>query len=441
MSIKNLFEKIPASYDSAASSSVEVESHDYVLVKNKKQREFVPRLDFSSASNFAIYGSAEEYYKSAIERIYNFYPYDGSKKEKIQFALSSSYIDEWLFDNKYPKTTGYINFSNGGWGTSTGKTNGYGAPISREYIYSRGGLHTASNGMVAKPLYKTFDKSVKYDSTVNRTTNFRMNIPDGVTIEFWLKKDEFDISKTEKEVILDLWNGELSSSSDYGRLTIALTSSAQSDGSETFLVTLQSGTVGFFEQSVGTSLITTGSLSSWKHYAFSFTSASSGVGTKIYLDGNLNESVTLGSSGMEEVQGLVNGYIGALQTSPSSSNGELTTNQLKYAGKFSGSLDEFRYWKTLRSSKQIRDNWNRPLGAGTNSDTSNTNLGIYYKFNEGITGTSSADSVVLDYSGRIAMELGKVIVPEQEILEVLLNYTADHTQKKKILLYTAFTRM
>ena len=82
MSIKNLFDKIPASYDSANSSSAEVESHDYVIAKSKKQTEFVPRLDFSTASNFAVYGSAEEYYKSAIKRIYNFYPYDGSKKRK-----------------------------------------------------------------------------------------------------------------------------------------------------------------------------------------------------------------------------------------------------------------------------------------------------------------------------------------------------------------------
>ena len=375
MSIKNLFDKIPASYDSANSSSAEVESHDYVIAKSKKQTEFVPRLDFSTASNFAVYGSAEEYYKSAIKRIYNFYPYDGSKKEKINFSLSSSYIDDWLYNNKYPKTTGYINFSYAGWGAGS-ITNGYGIPTSREYIYSRGGLHTASDGMAGIPLHKTFDKSVKYKESINRTTNYRMNTPDGITVEFWLKKEGFDISKTEKEVILDLWNGEISSSSDYGRMTIALTSSAQSDGSETFLLTLQSGNVGFFEQSIGTSKITTGSLSDWHHYAVSFSSASSGVSTKIYLDGVLNESQILGTVGVDEVGGLVNAYIGALQTSPSSSNGLLAQNELKYAGKLSASLDEFRYWKTLRTSKQIQDNWNRALGSGTNTDEAIVNLGV-----------------------------------------------------------------
>jgi hypothetical protein len=400
MSIKDLFNNKPTSYDTANSSSIEVESYDYILQKNKQNNEFVPRLDFSSASNFVFYGSAEEYYKSAIERIYNFYPYDGSKKEKIEFSLSSSYIDDWLYKNKYPKTVGHIQFSHAGWGSLSTKTNGFGLPNSKEYIYSRGGLHTAS-AMADNPLYKTFNKSVKYESEKNRTTNYRMNTPDGMSVEFWLKKESFEISKTEKEVILDLWNGELSSSSDYGRMTIALTSSAQADGSDTFILTMHSGTVGFSELAIGTNTITTGSLSSWHHYALTFTSASSGINTRIYLDGILNDSKTLGTSGMEEIEGLVNAYIGALQTSPSSSNGALTQDELKYSGKLSASLDDFRYWKTLRSSKQILDNWNRSVGAGTNSDDANVNLGVYYKFNEGVVGTDVLDSVVLDYSGRI----------------------------------------
>ena len=143
-----------------------------------------------------------------------------------------------------------------------------------------------------------------------------MNVPDGLTVEFWLKKDSFDTSKTEKEVVLDLWNGKASSSVDYGRFTLALTSSGQSDGSNTFLVTLQSGSVGFFEQSIGTNSITTSSLGDWHHYAFSFISASTGIDSRIYLDGNLNQKATLGSQGINEVGGLINAYIGALQTSP-----------------------------------------------------------------------------------------------------------------------------
>ena len=396
MSVKDLFEKNISSVESAASGSSKTESYDFVLAKKEKNDKFVPRIDYSSASSFSFYGSAKLYYEKTIERIHNNFPYDGSKKEKTHFHLSSSQFEEWLYNNLYPKTNGYISFSYGGWGTQTSTADGYGLPASTEYIYSRGGLHTASAGMEGKALYKTFDKSVKYDSTKNRTINYRMNVPEGLTVEFWLKKDSFDISKTEKEVILDLWNGNAASASNYGRFTLALTSSGESDGSNTFLVTLQSGSVGFFEQTIGNSSITTSSLGDWHHYALSFVSASNGIESRIYLDGNLNQKSTLGTQGVNEVGGLINAYIGALQTSPSGSSAA------QYAGKLSASLDEFRYWKSRRTSEQIANSWNTVLGSGTNTDEANTNLGVYYKFNEGIVGESKFDSIVLDYSGRIA---------------------------------------
>lgn len=394
MSIKDLFSRKPNSHDSATSSSLEVESYDYTLAKEEKNNKFVPRIDFSTASNFVTYGSAKEYYRASIERIYNFYPYDGSEKEKIQFDLSSSYLDDWILNNKYPRTNGFINFSYGGWGTQSSMTDGYGLPVNREYIYSRGGLHTASSGMSDKKLHFTFDKSAVYDATKNRTTNYRMNIVDGFTVEFWLKKDSFDISKTEKEVVLDLWNGELSSSDSYGRFTLAL--SGTTSGQDTFVITLQSGTLGFYEQTIGTSTVTTSSLSSWHHYALSFVSASNKIDGRLYVDGYLNEYKALGSTGLNEIEGLINGYIGALQTSPSGSSAA------QYAGKLSGSLDEFRYWKKRRTSSQINSYWNRAIGGGANTDDDRTDLGVYYKFNEGIVGSDNIDSVVLDYSGRIA---------------------------------------
>ena len=64
-------------------------------------------------------------------------------------------------------------------------------------------------------------------------------------------------------------------------------------------------------------------------------------------------------------------------------------------------MDEFRYWKTKRTEKQIGRNWISQVRGGSNTDISNTTLGVYYKFNEGITGDSTTDSIVLDYAGRV----------------------------------------
>jgi hypothetical protein len=70
-------------------------------------------------------------------------------------------------------------------------------------------------------------------------------------------------------------------------------------------------------------------------------------------------------------------------------------------GKLSGSIDEFRFWNTRRNAKQIgRYYLTSEIGDGTNTDDANIDLGVHFKFNEGIVGDSSIDARVLDYSGR-----------------------------------------
>jgi hypothetical protein len=65
------------------------------------------------------------------------------------------------------------------------------------------------------------------------------------------------------------------------------------------------------------------------------------------------------------------------------------------------SIDEFRFWKVAKTQKDIfRYRFDRVYG-GTNTDPSNTTLGVYYRFNEGITQDKTTDNIVLDYSGRV----------------------------------------
>ena len=92
MNIKSLFNNKTTTVDSAASGSKLVESKDLVLTTIQRDETFYPFIDFASASNFAKFGAAEEYYKNSIERIHNNYPYDGSENEKLVFELSSSYF-------------------------------------------------------------------------------------------------------------------------------------------------------------------------------------------------------------------------------------------------------------------------------------------------------------------------------------------------------------
>ena len=71
MSIKDLFGK-PITLNNTTTGSIDVESFDFINTKAEKLQLFQPRIDFNSASNFAKYGSAYEYYTDAVERIYNY---------------------------------------------------------------------------------------------------------------------------------------------------------------------------------------------------------------------------------------------------------------------------------------------------------------------------------------------------------------------------------
>ena len=405
MSLQDLFKKQNTnskvvSADNATSSAEYVESVATIKRREELNDQFVPRLDYATASNFAKFGSAELYYEFAFSRIYNEYPYDGTDQEKLEFRLSSSYLDDYIFENHYPRTNGHVIFSAVN-NSITAIHDGYGKPSTPEYISTKGGPHTGSAAFANQSIYKAFSGSNYYNAADDLGSSLELNFDPGVTIEFWLKKEAFDIDATEKEVIFDLWNNQISSSADYGRLTIALTSSTTA-GANPFLITAQSGTTGFSEYQPTITNFTTASIAdgNWHHYALTIASQSAGIQTKIYVDGVKLATDSNGSVGINSVS-TINGNIsllGGLVTAPSASYLAHVTG----SGKLSGSMDEFRYWKQPRTDKQVANTFFIPIGGGTNEFDYNRSLGLYYKFNEGITGTDSIDNQVLDYSGRIA---------------------------------------
>ena len=113
-------------------------------------------------------------------------------------------------------------------------------------------------------------------------------------------------------------------------------------------------------------------------------------------------TTTTGSSiALNEVTGALRGRIGALLTNPS---GNSVGTDMDGYGKTSirCAYDEFRYWKTERTEKEIQQNYWTQVRGGTNNEIANAELGVYFKFNEGITGDATTDATVLDYSGRIS---------------------------------------
>ena len=190
MPIKDLFNDInrigtttTSSVPSHAKVQEEIESISYAYEVQRDKDRFIPHVDYSKPENFAKYGSAEEYYKVAIESIYNYYPYDGSLKEKEEWYNNATYFETFIFDKEYPRTNGYALLSADGWGTQASTNSGYGLPNDLEYISFESGPN----------------KKNIWDEGKKREENLKFALSGGVTIEFWLKKDGFDSDNTIKE--------------------------------------------------------------------------------------------------------------------------------------------------------------------------------------------------------------------------------------------------
>ena len=408
MSIKDLFNKTRNYLPQTTNQEMvdNVESTKNLQQKRELETTFVPQVDYSEPANFSRYGSAYLYYKSSIERIYNFFPYDGSDGEINEFFNQSLPHERYIFDNLYPRTNGYANFND------------------QSYISLKGGPHaTAYNEL--NNLFKNSDSSKRsqanlYETNIyqydnkpsdyalgTRESNLKCDFTQGVTVEFWLKAPA--PSADSKQTVFHLTN-----SSGGDALTVFLSGTAGSP----FHVSLTASSTGIFkDQQIGSG-ITTGSLTSWNHYAISFKSSSSGVSTTFYINGNTNEKTVLGSVGVDTL----------------TQKGTLAFIASGSAGTLSASMDEFRFWKTERNPFQIGSNYFNQIRGGSNSDISNTTLGVYYKFNEGTTGDNTIDSIVLDYAGRLTNGTW-VGTPSRTLESAMVSAGATATEFKDPIIY------
>lgn len=405
MALKDLFNSSGKllSSTSLEETGNEIESAGFIQKSIEDKNKFVPYVDYSNPANFSKFGLAEQYYYDSINSILTTYPYDGSLKEKIEWEISSSNLDKYIFEKEYPRTTGYINLGLN-YGNLISSSNNYAQFGTSSYIFFKGGPHTASGGMTDKSLYETFSKSNLYDPLTRRESNLEINGNTGICLEFWLKKNNFiSGSESAKQVIFDVWNSASSTSPTYGRFRLEIHPGVSNE-TNTFYVELSSGSAGLSSGStnnviaIGNGLNISNNI--WNQYSLTIINSGSSMIAQLYASGSLNDAIITGSS-IGLITGSMIGTIGSLLTS-SISSGSLS--RLGWA-KLSGSLDELRFWKVKRNAKQIGRYWFTQVGAGTNTDEANTSLGLYYKFNEGIMSTASVhplDTKILDYSGRIS---------------------------------------
>ena len=405
MSIKDLFNKGHSlkfiknkTQDDLAE---DLESYNYIDAYAEKRARFIPDVDFTTASNFARFGLAEEYYDSSIKRVYQTYPYDGSQTEKIQWENDSTYLDLFIFENEYPRTNGFVIFNSSSHTYTSTRTAAIYSSSLPQYVSFFGGPHADPSGdyksdFSAGPSQKGISKANIYHAGSQRTNNLEFDLEKGVTVEFWMKKGGWaGKSPNAWEVLFsNVTTGSLDSD-DY------MVMYAVDSSKPTLYVEINSGATNHtFSHNTGLSDIGD---DVWHHYAFTAKTVGTGTETELYVDGSHVSSVNSASKTFSAITSSLVGAVGALSTEV---DGEWGAG---WGNVVSASFDEFRYWKTRRNAQQIGRFYRDQIGGGTNTDnakyddvSNKVDLGVYYKFNEGITGISATDSTVLDYSGRIS---------------------------------------
>ena len=245
-------------------ASTQFDRGEAIKIAHKVNERYIPPVDFSTASNFAFFGSAKEYYTTAIDHIRNYYPYDGTTTDKQLWHYSSSFLENYIFDHEYPKTNGYVIFSSDGWGSSLVYASGYANPEDKEYILIEGNLQVGN--------------------LVNDNLQFGSNLSFGQTngncIEFFIKKSGWlSVISNQKEVVLDVWNSS-SIADSVGRFTVEL------DQSTVYPILIQISSGSYLANSYVTT-IESGSIvdNKWHNIALNINYGASNVSVESYLDG------------------------------------------------------------------------------------------------------------------------------------------------------------
>ena len=374
MSTKDLFNKSNKVLTKSQEEKIKKDLESPELTKDvvRTNNKFHSHIDFSKPENFSFYGSAQKYYEDSFNRVYQTYPYDGSLSEKEKWFYDSSELDLWILDNAYPKATGYVRlgteqsiFVKGGPNNQPGIIEGEKEELSKQYPVKQGNSNI-------------------WDTSIYRNSNLYVDGSLGNTVEFWAKAETPGL--TTYPFVLGNEDGQV------------IEVKIETTNDITVTLTDYSGAPTDF---TGNVVIADFLQNTWNHYAFSLIDSSTNTLVEIYKNGVLMTTVSvvgynLGELSQDSLYLNINGTMTAVNGTRSNTVDGLC-------------IDEFRFWKKRRTGEEIGRYWHTHVNGGTNTDNKKYNtenrkvdIGIYYKFNEGITGDMSIDSTVLDYSGRIS---------------------------------------
>ena len=320
---------------------------------NDLERKYISNVDYSRPENFARFGSAEEYYKNAIKYVDSNYPYDASTAEKLSWVNSLNEFEYHIYDNEFPRATGYANVSS--------------SQYIKVYSYVKEPESTAKSA---------------YDAGSRYTANTILDFDVGFTFETWLNFQD----STQNTNILSI-NAITSSGPSLSTINL-LNLYRNASGYPNFEVTDGTNTYQF------TSSIQD---NEWHHYSFFIKSGS----MSLSIDGQLREEV-LDVNLIPSINSYIFVPLGLMilplyQSSPLTGS-FAKTSVFEIGGGGKVSIDEARFWNGKRTVEKVGRYWFTNIDGNDFSDPDNSNLMFYYKFNEGWD--SQYQFLCLDYSGR-----------------------------------------
>lgn len=304
-------------------------------------------IDWSDFENHTFFNSAQVKSNVAFERIFNEFPFDGTREEFEIFFANLTGFEKWIYDN-FPKNVGYLFFSG------------------------------SSNASLDDGTYVTVkDAAGAAFPTVstNRSGETPINPDDDpMTLEMWVYLPP--VSNSNAAVIdkHTIPNGTTTQQGFY--VSLANTGSLTT-GSLTFHV---------LSGSVTDAVTVNVEKGTWNHVAWVWDRTQ----TVNRVFGYVNESLYSSSSQQIEFGSIqsqaADMFIGSGSAITSSFGPPATI--FTPVTTFSGAIDELRIWHSVRTKKEIGLYNEKAI-------FSSPDLVLYYKFNEP---SGSNSSIVLDYS-------------------------------------------
>ena len=201
----------------------DLESESYIKENEINKLDFVPELDFQDPANFVKYGSAKDYYVDLVDSVVQSYPYDGSLAERLNYYNGLVAIQKHEFDKNYPRFVGYADFGDESY------LGALATPFTVGDITFTFGQNVTDHYVITD----NYSKNLVYNSTASQVGSIELNFSEGVTVEFWMKKEYFpDPSETQNEVIFSISNER--DATDLFQITTDVTGSGKEKLYETF---------------------------------------------------------------------------------------------------------------------------------------------------------------------------------------------------------------